>query len=140
MRVSDLEPVIIDRLNQAKALSVYTDETYDDLEFQLELAVRCITKLSKKLHRDITVDTIYYDFLEDAVQPLTTIHLGMDKGKIYRTTDDIAHSGPCSSAGGITRTQDKLKGIIEAVERSEELRIAEFIMDNMSKDGGNTDE
>lgn len=139
MRMSDIDDVIIERLNTAKKLSVYTEETTDDLEFQLELAVRCITKLSKKLHRDITVDTIYYDFLDDAVQPLTTIHLGMDKGKIYRTTDDIAHSGPCSSAGGITRTQDKIKGIIEAVERSEELRMAEFIMDNMSK-GGASDE
>lgn len=139
MRMSDLDDVIIERLNTAKKLSVYTEEATDDLEFQLELAVRCITKLSKKLHRDITVDTIYYDFLDDAVQPLTTIHLGMDKGKIYRTTDDIAHSGPCSSAGGITRTQDKIKGIIEAVERSEELRMAEFIMDNMSK-GGASDE
>lgn len=139
MRMSDIDDVIIERLNTAKKLSVYTEETTDDLEFQLELAVRCITKLSKKLHRDITIDTIYYDFLDDAVQPLTTIHLGMDKGKIYRTTDDLAHSGPCSSAGGITRTQDKIKGIIEAVERSEELRIAEFIMDNMSE-GGKTDE
>lgn len=139
MRMSDIDDVIIERLNTAKKLSVYTEETTDDLEFQLELAVRCITKLSKKLHRDITVDTIYYDFLDDAVQPLTTIHLGMDKGKIYRTTDDIAHSGPCSSAGGITRTQDKIKGIIEAVERSEDLRMAEFIMDNMSK-GGTDDE
>lgn len=139
MRMSDIDDVIIERLNTAKKLSVYTEETTDDLEFQLELAVRCITKLSKKLHRDITIDTIYYDFLDDAVQPLTTIHLGMDKGKIYRTTDDIAHSGPCSSAGGITRTQDKIKGIIEAVERSEELRMAEFIMDNMSK-GGADDE
>ena len=139
MRMSDIDDVIIERLNTAKKLSVYTEETTDDLEFQLELAVRCITKLSKKLHRDITVDTIYYDFLDDEVQPLTTIHLGMDKGKIYRTTDDLAHSGPCSSAGGITRTQDKIKGIIEAVERSEELRMAEFIMDNMSK-GGASDE
>lgn len=139
MRMSDIDDVIIERLNTAKKLSVYTEETTDDLEFQLELAVRCITKLSKKLHRDITVDTIYYDFLDDAVQPLTTIHLGMDKGKIYRTTDDLAHSGPCSSAGGITRTQDKIKGIIEAVERSEELRMAEFIMDNMSE-GGAADE
>ena len=139
MKMSDLDDIIIERLNKAKEISVYTEEPEDDLEFQLELAVRCITKLSKKLHRDITIDTIYYDFLDDEVQPLTTIHLGMDKGKIYRTTDDIAHSGPCSSAGGITRTQDKIKGIIGAVERSEELRIAEFIMENMCK-GGAADE
>lgn len=136
MKMSDLDDIIIERLNKAKEISVYTEEPTDDLEFQLELAVRCLTKLSKKLHRDITVEIIYYDFLENAAQPLTTIYLGLDKGKIYRMTDDITHSGPCSVAGGIIRTQDELKGIIEAVARSEELRIAEFIMDNMSKDGG----